>query len=314
MKSQRTVRELADWWLATAMRPPFASRYIAQHRATILRNYVLPYIGNVRVDRVDSKVVARWQRELFDRRPALAQATIKTAMQTVFASMWSAARRERMVEGSPTAELRWPRRVRELPDCFSLQEVERICAWFRSRCPDYALYVELLAWTGARPSEISGLRVGDYDPATGRLSIARGLVRGETTGCKTARSQRTIVLATRLRGMLERESIPSDPAAPLCRGPGGAIVCGNRLTARWWGRALEGIGVRYRKLYCLRHSYISAALTAGAPAQAVADYCGTSPTMLQQHYARWMRAHEGDPLSLACQGAREQAPHGSHIH
>ena len=54
-------------------------------------------------------------------------------------------------------------------------------------------------------------------------------------------------------------------------------------------------------LYALRHSYISGALKKGTPAKAVADQCGTSITMIQRYYAKFI------PSDLA-RYARKAAP------
>jgi len=42
--------------------------------------------------------------------------------------------------------------------------------------------------------------------------------------------------------------------------------------------------------YCLRHYHISKALLAGVPTQIIAENCGTSVKMIEQHYGKFMNS------------------------
>jgi hypothetical protein len=52
--------------------------------------------------------------------------------------------------------------------------------------------------------------------------------------------------------------------------------------------ALRATGVRPRKFYATRHTFLSVGLSRGCNAKWVATYCGTSLEMLDRHYGRWM--------------------------
>jgi integrase/recombinase XerD len=109
-----------------------------------------------------------------DRRPAAA-ATLqrKTAC---LRSFYRHLRREEILDGDPTADLRGPRAGRRLPKVLSRDEVMGLLAAPRGAGPaarrDRAL-LELMYACGLRASEATGLLVGDVDLETGVLR-ARG--------------------------------------------------------------------------------------------------------------------------------------------
>ena len=47
---------------------------------------------------------------------------------------------------------------------------------------------------------------------------------------------------------------------------------------------VEGAGVRYRKSYATKHTFITEMVRSDQNIKAVADYCGTSVQMLQEDY------------------------------
>lgn len=51
--------------------------------------------------------------------------------------------------------------------------------------------------------------------------------------------------------------------------------------------------------YCLRHTSISWALKSGVPAQALAEYTGTSVRMIEKHYGKFLRADKRAMLDAA---------------
>src|SRR5262249_58793710 len=73
------------------------------------------------------------------------------------------------------------------------------------------------------------------------------------------------------------------PAAP------GRRVDEERFLQQHGHRALRARGIRPRKFYATRHTFISASLEAGYNIKRLADYCGTSVEMIERHYAGYLR-------------------------
>ncbi len=65
-----------------------------------------------------------------------------------------------------------------------------------------------------------------------------------------------------------------------------------------FGAALNAVGIMPNDnlsvaLYCTRHTFISLALTAGENIKAIAEQCGSSAQMIEQHYGRYMSSDFG---------------------
>jgi hypothetical protein len=88
--------------------------------------------------------------------------------------------------------------------------------------------------------------------------------------------------------------------------PQGHPVDGDRFVEQHWHRALSATGIRPRKFYATRHTFISSALTKGANLKWLAEYCGTSVEMIEKHYGRYMRA-DADQLALIRGGGESES-------
>ena len=75
-------------------------------------------------------------------------------------------------------------------------------------------------------------------------------------------------------------------------------ICQGPRAARQgiWFRCLRGCGIRPRKFYSTRHTFIAWALSEGANLKGLAEYCGTSVQMIEQSYGRFMRKDFLGPL------------------
>jgi hypothetical protein len=73
-----------------------------------------------------------------------------------------------------------------------------------------------------------------------------------------------------------------------------------RFVEKHWHSALRGTGIRPRKFYATRHTFISLTLMAGVvKIKRLADYCGTS-VMIEKHYARWMAEDTPEEIGAKC--------------
>jgi hypothetical protein len=95
----------------------------------------------------------------------------------------------------PPARLREHRAQRQELDPYSEAERDRLLAYFRQRKRTYYQFALTAFWTGARPSELVGLRWGDVDLRAGKLLIRRSRTFGEDNAPKTSGSERTIEMA-----------------------------------------------------------------------------------------------------------------------
>jgi hypothetical protein len=74
-----------------------------------------------------------------------------------------------------------------------------------------------------------------------------------------------------------------------------------------WLRCLRSLGLRARKAYCTRHTFIAWALSEGANLKGLAEYCGTSVEMIDKNYGRYIRKDFLKPLIEAEDGPIPEA-------
>src|SRR5258708_20890713 len=110
---------------------------------------------------------------------------------------------------------KWPEDVGvEGPDPFTAAERDRIIGWFAKKVygdhcrfhlhPPYHAYVSFLFWTGARPSEASGLQWGDVDLKAKVVFVRRSFHLGVYAAAKTKRSVRRVHLTHELVDLLAK--------------------------------------------------------------------------------------------------------------
>lgn len=72
---------------------------------------------------------------------------------------------------------------------------------------------------------------------------------------------------------------------------------------RAWKRALARAGIRVRRLYQTRHTFVSNALAAGEPIAWVSEMTGVNIATLSKHCAKWLRGtNDGARLATRMAG------------
>jgi len=99
------------------------------------------------------------------------------------------------------------------------------------------------------------------------------------------------------------------PRRPSCSRRQWAGRWTERFVEKHWRRALRAAGLRPRKFYATRHTFISVAVsTPGVSMKWVADYCGTSVEMIERHYARYLHDNAGQLALLGAARRRRRSP------
>ena len=199
---------LTDIWLPCRrgqLQPTTARRY-----AWIVENYIKPRIGylalrNVRTEHLDALYLELLKCGGQDG-DALAPKTVYDVHVMVRSGLGDAVRRHYLTNNVATSA-RPPRpqaRARSGPDSWTTDQLRRYLDSVRQLRLSPAIH--LAATTGMRRGEVAGLRWGDWQPRTRRLSIARArqVVGGRSmeVPCKTRSSRRCVDLDKRTDAVL----------------------------------------------------------------------------------------------------------------
>lgn len=177
---------------------------------------------------------------------------------------------------------------------FTEEELHKIIRAFETDqfCPKssrykhshYAPFVKFMAYTGVRNAEAVGLRVEKVDFDNSTIMIDEVLARTRDGSHSSAR----VVKETKTGNMrlLPMNDQVRDLLLPLCNGkspdslvflsPMGNMIDDRMLQQRTFRLILQGLGIKDRVLYALRHSFATRALQQGMSVYEVAQLMGHS--------------------------------------
>jgi integrase len=159
-----------------------------------------------------------------------------------------------------------------------------------SRHSYYAPFVEFLFLTGCRPSEAIALQWGHISSDCSSIQFEQSVIyTGKTRkirqGLKT-QERRRFPCNTKLQQLLQDiKQNNFQPETLVFPGYTGRYLDTNNFRIGAWKKVLAGLGIKYRKPYQTRHTFITLALENGLDAKDVAKLVGNSAETIYRHYA-----------------------------
>jgi integrase len=289
--STPTVKFYAEnIWLPRLTVPLVRASYARDARGHLDR-YICKVIGHMRLAEVTTADVANLRAHWLTEGKGVK--TLHNAIQgTLRALFREAVTVDKLITVNPCAGITWPRQTITAPDPLTKEERDKVLAYFRASRPIYFPFIATLLYTGMRPGEAVALRWGNVDlRGKPRLQILSSRVLGEESTPKTSHSERTIALVPELVPILrDINPLHADMDTFVFTGRDGHPLNQDRVSQRIWRKTPRRLGIRPRKLYACRHTFISIALSAGANLKYLADYCGTSVTMIEKRYGKFIGA------------------------
>jgi integrase len=191
------------------------------------------------------------------------------------------ARRQEWVLANPVTLVDKPR-IDEVDPDIRFLETEEVEALLRGVPEDDLGQVErpmymAAAMTGMRQGELLALRWRDVDWQARRVRIRRNFVRGEFGTPKSKRSSRSVPLADRLAGELDRlhreTNWPADDDLVFAHPHTGKPIDRSKLLKRFKA-ALKAAGVPEVRFHDLRHTFGTQLAAHGVPMRALQEMMG----------------------------------------
>jgi len=275
-----TLNEFLDLWLETAAKPRLREKSYRSYES-LIRRYVRPNLGEHNLAAICPLDIQAVYQRLVDR--GLSGPTVRYT-HSVLRSAMRQAIRWRLLAQDPTDGAQLPRLRRgEMRVLSAEQSRVFLSAALKTH---YGPAFAVALTTGMRPSEYLALNWHDIDWDCGTLSVVRTLERSgggwRFAETKRARSRRIIklqewVLET-LEGVQARRSQPSncdlpDTADLMFTTATGRPIHSDKL-AQSFKAILRQAGLPAVRLYDLRHTAATLALSAGVPPKVVAEQLG----------------------------------------
>jgi integrase len=275
-----TLNEFLDRWLDTAAKPKLRQKSYHGYDS-LLRRYIRPILGERILSAITPLDVQGAYQKMIDR--GLSSRTVRYT-HSVLRSAMRQAIRWRLQAQDPTDGAQLPRlRRREMRVLSAEQSRAFLSAALKTH---YGPVFAVALTTGMRPSEYLALKWQDIDWDRGTVSVVRTLERSaggwRFAETKRARSRRIIkfqnwVLET-LKNLQARTIQRSGCRRPdnselAFTSPAGRPIYSDKLAKRFKA-ILRQVGLPLIRLYDLRHTAATLALSAGIPPKVVAEQLG----------------------------------------
>jgi len=275
-----TLDEFLDRWLDTAAKPKLRRKSYESYES-LLRRYIRPVLGERILSTITPLDVQDAFQKMVDR--CLSARTVRYT-HSVLRSAIRQAVRWRILSQDPTDGAQLPRlRRREMRVLSAEQSRAFLSAALKTH---YGPVFAVALTTGMRPSEYLALKWQDIDWDRGTVSVVRTLERSagdwRFAETKRARSRRIIkfqdwVIETlkNLQAITNRRSGCSRPGNSelVFTSPAGHPIYSDKLAKRFKA-ILSQVGLPVVRLYDLRHTAATLALSAGVPPKVVAEQLG----------------------------------------
>nr|WP_246372129.1 site-specific integrase [Gordonia humi] len=250
------LRSVYDDWIATRQD---VTAKVKRGFEDNWRLHVEPAFGSWPVSRVDRRAVQEWINGM-DAAPR----TIRWR-HSVLAQVLDHAIAEGLAVRNVARLAVLPKLVEADHVYLTADEVEGLAAV----CGDQGYVVTILAYTGLRWGELTGLNVGDVNLARRRIAVRRSMtqVGGKLTAgaTKSRAGRRTVPIPGALVPLLRDLTAGRPRSAPVVMSPRGARLSReNWVRAVGWRERTAEIGYPNLRIHDLRHTYASLARSAGA--------------------------------------------------
>ncbi len=265
-----------------------------------LNLYWMPHLAMTRLSAISTMMLRRIIGEIDWSSPG-----VKRNAMVRLSTILDDAVREELIGKNPAELLDAPKRKRNEPDPFSLDEANAIIAELYStdHWPSgiYAAFFEFAFFTGMRPQEIIALRWEVVDLEKRQVHVCRAIAQGEIKERTKTKKNRYVLLNDRALHALdfakhyaERRKLGSGSLKEFPYVfPPSKMSQHIRQTSdlhKQWGPALKSLATRYRPPYNCRHTYATICIMSGMNPAFIAQQLGHSVQMLLSTYARWLNS------------------------
>lgn len=252
----------------------------------IYEMHIKPYFANKRLDQIKASDLARWQNGLLEDRSSKTVRTIRTVFQTILED----AMYDEIINTNPFKRVKAP--VLTEPKAKSPFLMEEMFAIIDAMPKRMQCYFAIGFFTGMRTGEIIGLQWNDVKWDERIIQIRRSRRQATETVPKTKSSIRDVEILDALLPYLKkhRELCSESSTYIFETRLGDPFNTCDKISSHYWKPVLEQLGMTYRNLYQMRHSFASLMISSGEDILWVSNMLGhKDSSMTLEVYAKYVK-------------------------
>jgi len=291
-----TLTDFAPIWLRDYAVPHNKLATVAAKESG-LRVHLLPALGKLRLDEIDSAAIAKFAAGRLDE--GLAPKTVNNLL-VVLRKLLATAEDWGIIEHVPKVQL-----LRLQPagfDFLDFDEADRLLAAAKREGEFYPLIVVLLR-AGLRSGEARALRWEDTDLRAGLIHVRRSEWRGTYSSPKS-NQHRTVPMSGLVRDVLQAHRHLKGELV-FCNEDGSGIQTWQLREAL--KRCCRRAGLRHVSPHTLRHTFASHLAMRGVPLKAIQELLGHAGLAMTLRYSHMSPSVHTDAVALL-DGPAEQEP------
>jgi len=302
--SAPTLTAFAPVYLASSRLENAFSSF--ESKEDILARYLVPRLGDLRLDQIDYAVIADLKVDLSQTRNARLKRAVKMIkpktinnVLTVLGHVLQVGRKRGLIGSVPEIT-----RVKGPPptwDFLTFEESERLIAHAEG---EWRTMIIVALRTGLRRGELLGLRWEDVDLANGRIHVRENYVRGRFKAPKNGKP-REVPLSAQARQALEAHR-HTRGVRVFCDAHGRPFTQG--VMASQLERMCRLASLRTIGWHVARHSFASHLVMRGVPIRVVQELMGHASIVITQRYAHLAPHVSQDAVRLLDVPAATQPP------
>ena len=283
----------------TAYRADLISRNSNPYNADWPRVHLTSALLSKPVALLAATELKHWRDSLLG---TMAASTINRLIACVSAALEQAAQHDKRIQNRDA----WETGLANLPNAQAARNVilsddkvrEFVAAAYRSD-DKFGLLTDMLAVTGARPSQAVRLRVEDLHdhPVRPKLMMPKSAKGGDRNRAEKKLERYSVPITVQLAARLKAAAKGRAEHAPLLL-QGDGTPWGDNPGASYHRevkKIVADIGADPdATMYALRHSSIVRMLKANVPIRLVASLHNTSTKMIEKHYSKYITEHSDD--------------------
>ena len=223
----------------------------------IYRLHIQPSFGSMTIDKIKRSDFVQWQNNLTGK---LAGKTVQ-GIRAVFMTILQDALKDEVIEKNYLSLVNPPKVVPVIKvNPFTVEEMYKIL----DNAPEKIVaYFAIGFFTGMRTGEIIALKWDEIDFDNKLIKVRHSIRSGQYTEPKTKSSIRDIeILDVLMPYLIRHKKLVGENAIFVFETYNGdSFKTSDKISSHYWKKVLEAVGVEYRNLYQMRHTFASQMLS-----------------------------------------------------